>query len=198
MYVNNKVFKGATSGSPEKLMLDATPLAASTNVGLQVEGGQVTLNGEALPTEMQGEALMIDARDLAQRLGGRYSVNKDLQSVDIYLLGAKPAADTGGPVLDVSCYDLCRTPELFAGKMVRVRGPIVNATLRTDEQIKAGDAGCSIREVRRENGGPSYFIVNVYTNKRVTGYKDGTPITVTGVFRNDKNRPGVRATSVTP
>ncbi|MBI3924375.1 MAG: hypothetical protein HY319_02430 [Armatimonadetes bacterium] len=94
IFVNNKPFKGKVSGKPEAMQLDAAALTQCTSIGLQVDAaaGTVTLNGESVPTIAQNGALLVDAKELAKRVGGKYSVNRDLYSVDVYLMPISTAA----------------------------------------------------------------------------------------------------------
>ncbi len=195
IFVNNRPFNGEKSGGPDKILLAADVLAACTDVGLKVEGGQVTLKGEPFPCVMQGANLMVDARELATRVGGRYTVNKEMQSVDIYLLGNRPAADPGGAAVGAKCIDLCKHPEKYVGKVVTVTGELMLHQNLTDEGIKAGWPSGYIRQTVKHDLGEGYYNVDVITGSRFQ-IKEGTTITVTGVFTNPDNRPVIKARSV--
>lgn len=202
IFVNNKPFKGVTTGGPDKLMLDATVLASTTDIGLKVEGGQVSLKGESLPSVPQGDTVLVDGRDLARRVGGKYTVNKDLNSVDIYLLAtagsSSPApATSAGAAIRVTCVELVEHPDKYEGKRVVTTGELVNYSNVTDEQIANGWPACLVRGVVDRHVSIGYYNVWVVTQSRVK-HKDGTALTVEGIFLKKDTGPTIRASRIAP
>lgn len=200
IFINNRPFNGEKSGGPDKLLLEANTLAASTDVGLKVEGGAVTLKGEPFPSVVQGANILVDVRELAARTGGKYTVNKEMQSVDIYLIGKRPSAtaDSGSSAVTVKCFDLVQTPDKYAGKTVTVRGELMVNQNISDASIQAGWASGYIRQmIEQPNGTKSYYNVDIVTGSRIKE-KTGKSVVVTGVFANPDNRPTIKVRSMTP
>lgn len=101
VFVNNKPFKGQSDGKPAAIMLEAEALKELVKFDLVVdrEAGTATLDGEPVSTRTVGDVVLVDAKELANRSGGRYLVNSDLKTVDVYLMlkPARSGADGPGP-----------------------------------------------------------------------------------------------------
>jgi hypothetical protein len=96
IFVNNKPFQGSVSGESADLMLEAKTLAEMTTIGLEVTDDKVLLEGEELSVSVEDGRLMVSAKDLVEKAGGRYLVNKDLQSIDIYLIDSSKSSQGSG------------------------------------------------------------------------------------------------------
>ncbi|MBI3924198.1 MAG: hypothetical protein HY319_01530 [Armatimonadetes bacterium] len=97
VFVNNRPFKGKVEGGPQALLLEAEPLAKQADIGLKLEGDRVLLGDREVPCQKQGEVLFLKARELCSLSpGGRYVVNQDLKTIDVYLISDKPRM-AGGP-----------------------------------------------------------------------------------------------------
>ncbi|MCA9790249.1 MAG: hypothetical protein KC910_00580 [Candidatus Eremiobacteraeota bacterium] len=96
VFVNNKPFKGVVGGEAGDLTLEAKVLASMTSIGLEVTEDRVLLNGEEFASSKEDGVLMISAKTVVDKVGGRYLVNRELRSVDIYLMAAAKPAD-GAP-----------------------------------------------------------------------------------------------------
>ncbi len=91
VFVNNKPFKGAVIGESSSLQLEAQTLVEMTSIGLRIVEGKLMLDGAEVPTTTEDGKLMVDAQALATQAGGRYVVNRELGSVDVYLMAtARP------------------------------------------------------------------------------------------------------------
>lgn len=92
VFVNNRPFKGAVSGNAAEFRLEAQTLADTTSIGLSLVEGKVFVDGVEFASTLEDGKLMVDANALATQTGGRYIFNRELGSVDIYLVGNPPAS----------------------------------------------------------------------------------------------------------
>jgi len=94
IFINNKPFKGASSGSPGDLLLEADPYfqLAGGAFHFDVETGQATLDDSPIPVTVISGRAFVRAREMATRVGGKYSYNAALGSVDIYAFDPFEAA----------------------------------------------------------------------------------------------------------
>ena len=184
IFVNNKPFKGYTSGSYQAFLLEAAPLAAMTSVGLEVDetGGKVRLKGEELPVVVQNGHLFVDARDLATRLGGRYNANKETNSVDIYLVAGKVAssgdAAPSAGILTINPKALLKDGQKHDGRSVQVRGVIQNWTGTHVDP----NCSCYLYEKVATDWGWAYYSIDL-VGPLLGKFKDGDWVVATGVFR---------------
>lgn len=97
IYVNNKPFKGASSGPPTDLLLEAEPYFALAGGTYKFDAatGTATLDGSPIPVTVQGTRVFVRAREMASLVGGRYNANADLGTVDIYAFDPVEAAKKG-------------------------------------------------------------------------------------------------------
>lgn len=94
IFVNNKPFKGQSTGGSSNLMLEAVPLIKMVKLDLRADAQAVTLNGESVPSELKDGVLFVDAKKLAEMCGGKLTVNKEFNSIDVFL-AAKPDTKPG-------------------------------------------------------------------------------------------------------
>lgn len=85
VYVNNKPFEGAVAGHPSNLNVDAAAFFKLVGGDYQVsdEGG-VTFNGEKLETTVVNGVRLVSARQIVDKVGGKYSYSPELDVLDIY------------------------------------------------------------------------------------------------------------------
>lgn len=94
IFVNNKPFKGASSGPPGDLMLEAGPYFALAGGDFVFDAatGQATLDGSPIPVTVVGQKVFVRAKEMVAQVGGKYSYNPDMKSVDIYAFDPVEAA----------------------------------------------------------------------------------------------------------
>lgn len=94
IFVNNKPFRGASSGPAADLLLEAAPYfkLAGGEFKYDAETGLATLDGSPVEVTVVGEKVFVRAKEMASLVGGRYSVNAALGSVDIYAFDPVEAA----------------------------------------------------------------------------------------------------------
>ncbi|MBI3930366.1 MAG: hypothetical protein HY319_32820 [Armatimonadetes bacterium] len=96
VFVNNKPFKGQVIGGPSDLLLQAEPLDQMLELDLAIDENGVSLDGQVVPSETREGAVFVNARKLTELSGGRLVVNKELSSIDVYILGSKKTGAQGG------------------------------------------------------------------------------------------------------
>ncbi len=94
VFVNNKPFKGATSGAPGDLMLEAVPYfeLAGGAFRFDADTGRATLDDSPIPVTMVSGRVFVRAREMVARVGGKYTFNAAMGSVDIYAFDPVEAA----------------------------------------------------------------------------------------------------------
>jgi hypothetical protein len=99
VFVNNRPFKGESMGSSNAILLEVEVLQEMVKFDLDIDpvAGTVSLDGEPISSEEKGGVLLVNAKELATQFGGRYSVNKDFNTIDIYLIVKNAPAAVGGP-----------------------------------------------------------------------------------------------------
>jgi hypothetical protein len=92
--VNNKPFKGASSGPPSDLMLEAGPYfeLAGGDFRYDASTGQATLDGSQVAVTVVGDKVFVRAKEMAAQVGGKYNYNAAMGSVDIYAFDPVEAA----------------------------------------------------------------------------------------------------------
>lgn len=94
IYINNKPFKGASSGPATDLMLEAGPYfqLAGGDFQFDADTGKATLDGAPLNVTVQGPKVFVRAKEMVSLVGGRYNANAALGTVDIYAFDPVEAA----------------------------------------------------------------------------------------------------------
>ncbi|MCA9792712.1 MAG: hypothetical protein KC910_12985 [Candidatus Eremiobacteraeota bacterium] len=92
IYVNNKPYQGPTSGSAKSIQLEAGKLFALLDGDFQVKNGRILFGGESLTLYTSQGHQMVSARELVDKIGGRYAYSADLDVLDIYAFDPAEAA----------------------------------------------------------------------------------------------------------
>lgn len=111
LYVSNRAFRGAVSGSGNSFYVEAKPLAKALQLTLrEVDGGlvigaggdelagpdKVVVSGELVPSKTdQNGNLMIHLNKTSDALNAKLVRNADLGTLDLYLDAAKGAGASG-------------------------------------------------------------------------------------------------------
>ena len=83
IYVNNRAFKGESSGSGPSMYLELAPLAKMLKLDVQVEDGQHSVNSQALRVQVSGDKTLVLLDSLAEAAGLRVDRNASMNTVDI-------------------------------------------------------------------------------------------------------------------
>jgi hypothetical protein len=151
VYLNHLPFKGRVSGSPQDLWVEAPVFFAALKADFSCQGARATLNGVPLEVIRRQGVVWVRARQVAELLGGRYTFNEDLGSVDIYALTPVQAARAGlGRVLARDRIDDDRdfcVLAWLAGDLLsreaglKLTGPLEMSLAEEAELTRAGLAG---------------------------------------------------------
>jgi protein disulfide-isomerase len=88
VFVKNKPFKGATSGSAGAVMVEAEPMLKALGVeGYKLEGNQLTIGEKTLLLE----GGLVSLKELSEAAGAKMVVNASMGTVDVYQGGDQAA-----------------------------------------------------------------------------------------------------------
>ncbi|MGE0492277.1 MAG: hypothetical protein AB7S38_23900 [Vulcanimicrobiota bacterium] len=92
IYVNNRPYQGPTQGAADAIQLEAARLFELLGGDYQVKNDRILFGGETLTLYTSQGQPMVSARELVDKIGGRYNYNTELGVLDIYAFDPAEAA----------------------------------------------------------------------------------------------------------
>lgn len=94
VFVNNKPFKGKIAGSPADIQVEAAPFfeMIGARFAFDASTGKATVDGEEVEVVLVDGTPMLAARAYATKLGGKYTADPKMGSIDIYAYDPMAAA----------------------------------------------------------------------------------------------------------